>query len=283
MTGWITNLILSTLRGALKKNTLAGIAGGALLVGAPVLMTQQNYTLKIDPERVLTNSAGHKTWIREAVVWGSWDKIDPDTLITLWRKKPKLCATEIAKVRFFETSKREGYSKEWADSLGAIEAEALMLTKAYRESGFSPYIMRFERGRYDGDWKRADGSHIFTEYQATSGGLFQIMGFNYDKLPCPEMNALPDSLKWGYLCANLEVQLDLFDKFMSARIKEGARANNGKDLIYKSIAAYGGNANRIESLADMNYASYLNYMTTGAFSFTRTPRKQVSKEPIHYQ
>jgi hypothetical protein len=246
------------------------------------VMTLSNSVLKIDPPRVLINSAGHKTYISEAVVWGSWDKIDPDTLITIWRLKKRECAVEIAKVRFSETQLKEGRSAAWADSLGDIESEALMLTKAYRESGFSPYIMRFERGRYEGDWKRADGSYIFTEYQATSGGLFQIMGFNYDKLPCAEMNGLADSLKWGYLCANLTVQIDLFDKFMSARIREAARARNGKDLIYKAIAAYGGNASRIESLSDMNYQSYLNYMQTGAFTFPNKPRKHISNEPIHY-
>lgn len=196
--------------------------------------TRANSTIRTEPERYITNPDGSVTRIYEAVVFGnSGAVVNPSDLQRIWRSRPR----------------------KTSDLLGVRAAEALMLANAYVESGLHPYIFRYESGRHrlDPNWIR------LTEFEATSGGLFQLMGFNYKRYGV--------SL-WSEL-SSIEKQLDAYDGFMTYCYSLANQVENGKDIIYRCIAAYGNTslsgAKKISALANIKYNAYIKIYNQSYF------------------
>lgn len=172
------------------------------------VFTKDNSFIRKEAERWVANANGTKTRIYEAIVFGD-DKtqLSPAQLQEMWRSQPRIISKKF----------------------GERKAEALMLANAERESSRFPFIFRYESGRHklDPSWK------VYDEFEATSGGLFQLMGFNYKKYGIKDWKDI----------ASAEKQLDVVDKFLSYchglafRVQDHPTAH--KDIAYRAIAAFG--------------------------------------------
>lgn len=202
------------------KHITNTVVTGALATSLTVsTLNKEGHVLRVEPERVLVTKAGVKVLIRTAEVWGDPTiAITEDSLIKLWNTKTRKVPLH------------------------------LMLAKAYCESGFKPAVMRYEMGQHQNNiyWKG------YNEFQATSGGLFQIMGFNLNPKYCKDTT-------WSAFCLDYPRQLNVFDDFMGDCLVRGRKFNNGKDSVYKAIACYGGNPRSENKLCEINYSSYEYY------------------------
>lgn len=184
--------------------------------------TIENSFIRVEPQQYIGN-----VLVREAVIFGNnRQKVKPADLQTLWRKEKR------------ESSKL----------LGERRAEALMLANAQAESGFYPFIFRYERGQHtlNPNWRN------FSVFDATSGGLFQLMGFNWKKYGVTN---------WDQI-SSVEKQLTAYDKFVSEIIERFAIPAESvpgahKDLIYRTIAGYGKSS--ISGAASQNTLSEIKY------------------------
>jgi len=200
------------------KHIIGYITTAVLMGGGGILLNRNDNTIRNEPAKIINAPNNKKVYIRKAIVWGSEDKIEVDTLITLWRSKIRKTP------------------------------EALMLAKALHESAFCPYIFRYEFGQHKDNplWKK------YTEFQATSGGLFQLMGFNWQYSPD----------NWDDLLS-IEKQLDAYDNFMFHCFYLAELAKTEKPLEYRVIAAYfntstvGATAQNI--LIEANYQTFLRF------------------------
>lgn len=193
-------------------------AGGA--TGWQSLTRENSTIVHTAPTTIVYN--GKKSYIPEAVVWGNNKYIlDTLSLLYLWLSEPRKTPA------------------------------ALMLLKAEKESGFRPFVARYEKGAHEVNPFFVN----FTEFQSTSYGLFQVLGSNY-----------PDSLKHKRGMLDIMTQLQQYDDFMYRCDTIQAKAPpNGKDRIYRMIACYGKTsktgATSINALTESTYSDYGKWKT----------------------
>jgi hypothetical protein len=185
--------------------------------------TKENSLLNSDPNKKVGNVT-----VPRALVYGSYqDTTTSSELVKLWQSKKRQVPM------------------------------ALMLAKAECESGFHPYVFRYEVGQhldYQNGWlSKSKGN---SEFDATSGGLFQILGKNVKQYGWKDWTSLQE----------LSAQLDAFDSFMGNCLAIAKRTVDGKEIddIYQAINiyAYGGGQKTINwknTLADKNFKEYKKY------------------------
>ncbi len=149
--------------------------------------------------------------IYRAIVWGSREQVSFKELIEVWNSKIRKCDVSI------------------------------MLANVINESARMPYIARYEIGQhYDNPYFM--GGQYFKkptdEFECTSFGLFQPMGFHLVPKHLPEQCENP------FAEFSLEKQMDWFDEFMFACFKNSRRIFSRGSLfqiVYGAIAGYAGN------------------------------------------
>jgi len=185
-------------------------------------LNRSNSLIRQEPETRTPNGG----LIRRAIVWGSTEaKVTEDELIRLWKSKPRKTPL------------------------------AVMLTKAQTESSYRPYISRFEVGHLEGNakWKWK------TEFDSTSYGLFQFMGFYLRG-----RYAVADQAN-VYATYTVARQMDHFDEFFSdllLRAKSKFKGESEDKSIWRAFAAYSGNYDpkpnsSVFYIANKNLAAYL--------------------------
>jgi hypothetical protein len=185
-------------------------------------LNRANSTLRSEPNFRTANNG----LIRRAIIWGD-DRttLSLDQIIALWESKPRKTPL------------------------------AVMLAKMLNESSRKPYISRYEVGQHldNPSWKWKN------EFDSTSYGLFQFMGFHLTgKYKVADQNNV-------YASFTIEKQFDLFDEFMGkhlAKAQELFPKKSFDEQVWHAIAGYGGDYTPSGSgvtLTDRNFQTYLQY------------------------
>ena len=149
--------------------------------------------------------------IYRAIVWGSQEQVSFEELINLWKSKTRKCDISV------------------------------MLANVINESSRMPFIARYEIGQHYDNAHFMGGAYFQNpdfEFECTSFGLFQPMGFNLVPKYLNQKNINP----FGEF--DLGKQLDWFDDFMYNCFELSRKVfpnGNLYQIVYGAIASYAGN------------------------------------------
>lgn len=139
-------------------------------------------------------------YVRAAIVWGTTEQISIEKILQIWYSKKRKVSVEI------------------------------MLAKMLKESLRMPYISRYEVGMHT---EQASWSG-FSEMEATSYGLFQVMGFHLTRT-YPAYR--PTNAQDVYASFTIEKQFDLFDDMMGACLAKAGVSETGTENEAQARAA----------------------------------------------
>ncbi|MEM6696754.1 MAG: hypothetical protein AAF599_00055 [Bacteroidota bacterium] len=168
--------------------------------------------------------------VRDAIVWGSTQQKSYAELLRVWFSKPRKVPVE------------------------------LMLAKLTKESMRMPFISRYEVGMHTEQSTWAG----FSEFEATSYGLFQFMGFHLTR-SYPQFKPQDLGNVYGRGGFDVAKQFDLFDLFMYRCMKMANMDENGNHTeaeVRAAVVHYAGSD--VASIIEPNMQAYRAFVSRDA-------------------